>query len=105
MKLSRRAFLISSVAAATVATLPVIVLAPKLELRDKIWVSVKDYGAVGDGVVDDTLAIQRAIREIFIHGGTNGGTVYFPPGYYHITRPIQLRGDTALLSKKMPEEE
>ena len=40
--------------------------------------SVKDFGAQGDGVHDDTLAVQRAIAS---QAGT-GGEVYFPAGTY-----------------------
>ena len=46
-------------------------------LRD--FVSVKDFGAVGDGVTDDTAAIQAAIDAVY---GAGGGTVYFPTGDY-----------------------
>ena len=44
-------------------------------------VSVKDYGAVGDGVTDDAAAIQAAVDAAELLGG---GTVYFPPGEYRV---------------------
>lgn len=46
------------------------------------YVSVKDFGAVGDGVTDDTLALQTAINSINAAGG---GTIFFPTGTYIIT--------------------
>jgi hypothetical protein len=45
-------------------------------------VSVKDFGAVGDGVIDDTAAIQAAIDYVIALGG---GAVYAPRGTYRIT--------------------
>lgn len=41
--------------------------------------SVRDHGAVGDGVTNDTAAIQRANDSIAAQGG---GTVVFPGGTY-----------------------
>jgi hypothetical protein len=57
-------------------------------------VSVKDFGAKGDGVTDDTAAINAAINywapfQTFV---TNGGRVYFPTGRYKITSTINLTG-------------
>lgn len=49
--------------------------------------NVKDFGAVGDGIVKDTEAIQKAIDA--------GGTVYFPRGIYH-TGTIFLRSNGGL---------
>lgn len=44
------------------------------------FLSVKAYGAVGDGVADDTAAIQAAINA----GSALGRTVYFPAGTYKV---------------------
>ncbi|MFW5883040.1 MAG: glycosyl hydrolase family 28-related protein, partial [Verrucomicrobiota bacterium] len=42
---------------------------------------VRDFGAVGDGVVDDTAAIRDAIEAAAKAGG---GTVFFPEGTYNV---------------------
>lgn len=42
----------------------------------------KDYGARGDGVTDDTAAIQAAIDAAFTAGG---GVVYLPEGVYRVS--------------------
>jgi hypothetical protein len=49
-------------------------------------VSVKDFGAVGDGVTDDTAAIQAAVDYI----STNGGRLYFPSGKFLISTTITI---------------
>jgi hypothetical protein len=41
--------------------------------------NVRNYGATGDGVTDDTAAIQAAIDACYAAGG---GIVYLPPGQY-----------------------
>jgi hypothetical protein len=51
----------------------------------KEFVSVKDFGAVGDGVADDTVAIQAALTAATVASG-----VYFPSGTYKITAPISV---------------
>lgn len=45
------------------------------------WVSVKDFGAQGDGVTDDTGSINAAIDYVHQSGG---GTVFVPRGIYQI---------------------
>jgi len=50
-------------------------------------VTDKKYGAVGDGVADDTLACQAAIDDALAAGG---GTVLFPAGVYRITSALDL---------------
>jgi hypothetical protein len=48
-------------------------------------VNVKDFGAVGDGVTDDTAAIQATITY-----ASNNKAVYFPTGIYKISLPINI---------------
>ena len=51
-----------------------------VESRLRDVASVKDFGAVGDGVVDDTAAIQAAIESL-----PTDGTLSFPAGIYLVT--------------------
>lgn len=57
-------------------------------------VSVVEFGAHGDGVTDDTAAIQRALNQARV----TGGTVLVPPGTYMIDVAVglMLRGATTL---------
>lgn len=52
-------------------------------------VSVKDFGAVGDGVTNDTAAILLAVAALKAAGG---GTLLFPAGTYLITAAITFDG-------------
>jgi hypothetical protein len=62
--------------------------AVKRAMQDKLRerISVKDFGAVGDGVADDSNPIQAAINSL----GTDGGTVFFPRGVYKTTKQIDI---------------
>lgn len=48
-------------------------------------INVRDYGAVGDGVTDDTAAIQAAVNAT-----PTGTTVYFPAGTYAVSNAITI---------------
>ena len=54
--------------------------------------NVRDYGAKGDGLTDDTLAIRRAIEA----APSPGGVIFFPPGHY-LTTPVFPKNHTTLL--------
>jgi hypothetical protein len=49
-----------------------------------LTVSVQDerFGARGDGVADDTAAIQKTVNWVYSKGG---GAILFPPGTYIVT--------------------
>ena len=62
-------------------------------LKDKLGetVSVKDFGAVGDGVTDDTAAIQAAITFARQQpSGTGRKPIYVPEGTYLISGTISI---------------
>jgi hypothetical protein len=46
-------------------------------------INVRMFGAKGDGIADDTVAVQAALDY--------GGAIYFPAGIYIISSPLQIR--------------
>ena len=57
------------------------------------FISVKSYGAKGDGVTDDTNAIKSALNDL-VPGV--GGTIYFPTGTYIISETILIGGNVTI---------
>ena len=59
-----------------------------------LWRNVKDYGAKGDGVTDDTYAINNATADGDRCGlgcdsqTTTPAIIYFPPGTYMVNHPL-----------------
>ena len=53
--------------------------------------SVKDFGAVGDGITDDTIAMQAAITYAF----ANNKALYVPRGTYSITSSLNATNTNA----------
>jgi hypothetical protein len=69
-----------------------------------VVIDVRDFGAVGDGVVDDSDALEAAVAAAKKYGAQSdyaGKPMYLPKGTYRITRPLKvedvfrftLRGD------------
>jgi hypothetical protein len=50
-------------------------------------ISASDMGAFGDGIHDDTTAIETLLQTL---AEQNGGIAYFPPGTYQVQRRIDL---------------
>ena len=60
--------------------------------NSNLIVSVKDFGAKGDGVTNDTAAIQAALAAF------PGRTIFFPDGVYIVSGPITITADgTAII--------
>lgn len=58
---------------------------PDVELEQDLdkWCCVNDFGAVGDGEHDDTVAISKAFA-------SGAPVIWFQPGHYLITRPVDI---------------
>jgi hypothetical protein len=55
----------------------------------KEWINVHTLGAKGDGVTDDTAAIQKAIDTHRV--------VYLPQGFYQVNDTIRMKPDTVIV--------
>ena len=97
----RRAFL--RVTAKTVAALPLMSATYDISAQRasaepvgpavaSVSLDIKEFGAVGDGKTNDTLAIQQALDRCSVLGG---GQVRVPDGEY-LTGAIMLRSNTTL---------
>ena len=58
------------------------------------WASVKDFGAAGDGITDDTAAINRALNQLYCQPSQRNTStrrsLFFPAGVYLVTNTINI---------------
>ena len=84
------------------------------DLDSSLGLNVKDFGAIGDGKADDTIALQNTfdaaciagVAKVLYKSGKSKSTpaarpprkVFLPTGTYRITKPLQLNGKHINLS-------
>jgi hypothetical protein len=92
------AFLAISILACFVLKCPALDIGPMVWTPRSDWINVKTCStsvvagtnAVGDGVADDTAALQGIFTWLQAHSNGRNLTVYFPPGTYKITSTLVL---------------
>lgn len=67
---------------------------PKVRVRADLK---RDFGAIGDGVADDTEALRKAIREC------PKGVLRIPAGIYRLTKPVKFSRSGLVLQGEGPE--
>src|SRR5665213_3498562 len=58
----------------------------RLEDKTAVYLSDSQFGAKGDGIADDTAALQKAIDTV--SNATHQGIVFIPQGHYRLTRTL-----------------
>lgn len=64
-----------------------------LSPSNQVFLNVQDFGATGDGVTDDTVAIQSTID-----ASSAGDCIVFPSGTYILTAPVIWKGGRRYVS-------
>ena len=67
----------------------------ELNYLNEKYINVKDFGAIGDGIVDDTVAIQNALDMKV--------PVLIPEGTFKITKPLEVYNDVYFNGKIVVE--
>lgn len=70
-----------------------VTLTMQAKVRERV--SVKDFGAVGDGIANDTAAVQAAVTLV----ASTGAQIFFPAGTYKITSVISTTGHLNILGE------
>jgi hypothetical protein len=80
----------------TVSTAPGLGNVVRL-LQSKLddFVNIRDFGAVGDGITDDTIAINQALTQIYSSNQTSTNPrarriIYFPAGNYVVSNSVKI---------------
>jgi hypothetical protein len=63
-----------------------------IDLINDAYTNIKSFGAIGDGITDDTEAIQNAVSSI-----PEGGILYIPSGKYKLTDEIILHAGIKII--------
>lgn len=58
------------------------------DLKNSLYLDAKDFGAIGDGLTDDTLKLQAAINAAVV----KGKRLYIPAGRYRTTSRLTVDG-------------
>lgn len=83
---------------------PTLPIQQSLQDRLDQFVTVKNFGAVGDGITDDTAAINRAIQQIYVSSLNSSHinvrrAIRFPAGSYKVTSTILVPPNCYLLGE------
>ncbi len=68
--------------------------AAQREPRERGFYNIRDFGAVGDGKADDTIAFKSAMAAM---ASNNGGTLTVPDGEYLVTQTIALASGVTIV--------
>ncbi|HEU0300503.1 MAG TPA: glycosyl hydrolase family 28-related protein [Longimicrobium sp.] len=94
--MSRRAWLGAGAAAVSASACRVDRAGDDVQQQSAQVLDVRQFGATGNGRDDDYPAIARALDAARKTGefgeGTRGAVVFFPPGVYRVTRPLDCNG-------------